>query len=405
MPSVDYMRELGDSSRRRKAILFLNTATRPPLGADVRVHGHIMKQLDRSRFAPYVACAPWGSGGCTPTYHMVSQIPGLDVYPVDLGRERDGSVSARLRNLLSGARAVLGVMKLAHLIWRRRIAIVHSTDRPRDAFCCVLLSWVTPARSVVHLHVGYGGWMSRIRKWSLRRADAVISVSDFVKHSLLDAGHRSSEVHSVLNGIDLSDFGRCAARRGVRDEFGIPVDAPVILTVCRLFPAKGPGLLISALPALVRDWPDLRLVVVGEEMEGGYRDRLERLARCSGVERHVIFTGWRSDVVDFMASSDIFAMPSLEEPCALVYLEAMAMALPVVALSSGGTPELVQHGRSGLLSPPGDQAALESNLRCLLRSATLRAAMGARGRERVARHFTAERMTRDIEALYERISS
>ena len=86
--------------------------------------------------------------------------------------------------------------------------------------------------------------------------------------------------------------------------------------------------------------------------------RLKTLTRELGLQEHVIFTGFRSDIVQILAAIDVFTMPTFEEPCAVAFLEAMAMRKPVVALRSGGTPQLVEHGVAGLLSPPEDIDAL-----------------------------------------------
>jgi glycosyltransferase involved in cell wall biosynthesis len=369
------------------------------------VHGDILQQLDRSRFKAYAAC-PVDRSNPTPTLQLLDEIPDLEICPIDLGREVSGQCGwARLRNIASAVRAIAGLARLTSLIWRQGIAVVHSTDRPRDAFTCVLLSRITPARSLVHLHVAYAGWMSRMRKWSLKHADAVVTVSDFVKQTLVDSGHDPDKIYSVRNGIDVGGLARADRSGPLREELGIPAAAPVILTVCRLFPGKGPGDLIAALLGLVQDWPDVRLVIVGVEMERGYQAKLEQQARDSDVQPNVIFTGWRSDVADIMAASDVFAMPSLGEPLGLVYLEAMATGLPVVALTSGGAPEVVEDGWTGFLCAPGDMAMLESSLRALLCSPETRVAMGCRGRHQVEAHFTAERMARDIELLYEGITA
>jgi glycosyltransferase involved in cell wall biosynthesis len=101
-----------------------------------------------------------------------------------------------------------------------------------------------------------------------------------------------------------------------------------------------------------------------------------------------------------MAMADIYAMPSHEEPFGLVFCEAMAMKKPVVALNNGGTPEVVEHGKSGLLSAPGDIEGLAANVLTLLRDPALRARMGEYGRERVRAHFTPARMARDVERIY-----
>ena len=136
-----------------------------------------------------------------------------------------------------------------------------------------------------------------------------------------------------------------------------------------------------------------------------YREELAELAHELDVAENVVFTGRRSDVARLMAAADIYAMPSLGDPMALVFLEAMAMRLPVVALDSGGAPEVIQHGTTGLLSEPGDIGGLTENLLALVRDPARREAMGAKGRRRVEACFTAPRMASDTAELYRSLVS
>ena len=117
----------------------------------------------------------------------------------------------------------------------------------------------------------------------------------------------------------------------------------------------------------------------------------------------MLLVGWRDDLPALMTAADVFAMPSTGEPCALVYLEAMAAGLPIIALDDGGTPELVLHERQGLLSAHGDVEALASNLRRLLSDESVRQAMGESGRRRVAASFTPARQATDVANLYRSI--
>ena len=117
-----------------------------------------------------------------------------------------------------------------------------------------------------------------------------------------------------------------------------------------------------------------------------------------------MFLGRREDVPQLMAAADIFAMPSLEEPFGLVYLEAMAMERPVVGLDSGGTPEVVEDGRTGLLASPGDTAGLAARLVELVRDPARRRAMGQYGRQQVDERFTIDRMGSDVGRVYELVS-
>jgi glycosyltransferase involved in cell wall biosynthesis len=130
---------------------------------------------------------------------------------------------------------------------------------------------------------------------------------------------------------------------------------------------------------------------------------LEEHARELGVMENVVFTGQRSDIASLLAACDIFSLPSFEEPFGLVFAEAMAMKRPVAALTNGGTPEVVEHGKCGLLSAPGDINALAANLTQLLDDPALRAQFGEYGRSRVEQHFTPQRMASDFARIYARM--
>ena len=104
-----------------------------------------------------------------------------------------------------------------------------------------------------------------------------------------------------------------------------------------------------------------------------------------------------------MAAADLYSMASFEEPFGLVFLEAMAMKRPVVALASGGTPEVLEHGEQGLLSAPGDIEGLAANLLALVRDPARRARMGESGRRRVEALLTSARMARDTAEVYRRV--
>jgi glycosyltransferase involved in cell wall biosynthesis len=211
----------------------------------------------------------------------------------------------------------------------------------------------------------------------------------------------------VLNGIDPAKWDPAIDGSALRRELGVPLDALVLASVSRLFSWKGQRELIRAVALLKDEFPNLKLLIVGNdavEVEGSsFSEELKTLAGSLGVLDRILFTGGRSDVPRVMASCDVFTLPSFEEPFGLVFLEAMAMRRPVAAVNNGGTPEVVEHGRTGLLSPPWDVPALAANIATLLRDPALRAEMGARGRERMLEHFTAQRMAREVGAAYERI--
>jgi len=241
----------------------------------------------------------------------------------------------------------------------------------------------------------------------VRSADAVFSISRFVAETVVATGTPRERVHTILNCVDPSRWDPNIDGSGVRREFGVPTNAPLLASVSRLFGQKGQRELLRALALVRKEVPEVRLLIVGEDdvhVHGSsFTDELKVLAKDLGVADRVVFTGGRSDIPQIMAACDVFSMPSFEEPFGLVFLEAMAMARPVVALNNGGTPEVVEHGRSGLLSAPFDVAALAGHLVGLLTDGELRARMGAYGRARVLAYFNPHRMARDAREAYEAI--
>ena len=388
----------------RLPVLFLNTPTMPPLGADTWVHAQIMRGLDRDTHDLHAACAFGPTHARTPTYDVLHTVPGLRLLPVTLGPEIAGrSALGKARSLVATVPAIVSLLRLARYVRRHRIPVIHTSDRPRDAAAAVVLARVTGARSIVHVHVGWAEWMSPILQWALRRADALVAVSEFVATTLDDAGHDPARTHVVLNGIDLDRWTPHVGRAETRRALGIPDDAPTVLTVCRLFRGKGPTELIRAVAKVNADRPGVRLLIVGAEMERGYAAELRAEADGLGLHDNVQFLGRRPDVDRLMASADVYAMPSLGEPFGLVFAEAMAMRLPVVALDSGGAPEVVEHGRTGLLARHGDIDELAAYLRDLVGDPERRAVMGDEGRRRVEERFTIGRMSDDMATVYRRV--
>ena len=379
-------------------VLFLNTATQPPLGADTWVHVQLMRDLDRSTTEVHTALVPG-----TPTAQAVAGIPDLHVLHVDLGPELGGrSLTGKVRALVATLPAIPSLFRLARYVRRHRIDVIHTSDRPRDAMACVLLSRVTRARSLIHCHVAYADWMGGMLRWSLHHADALVAISEFVAATLVAGGVDPRRVHVVLNGIRTDSWhpglGRAEARRGL----GVDDDTPVVITACRLFPGKGPAELIKAIGVVRETVPDVRLLVVGQDVTPGeeFSAQLRALIAELGLQDNAALLGRRDDLPALMAAADVFAMPSTGEPFGLVFAEAMAMRLPVVGLDDGGTPEVVEHGRSGLLSHHGDIDVLAANLLALIQNPRRRAEMGDYGHRQVDVRFTTERAASQMAELY-----
>jgi glycosyltransferase involved in cell wall biosynthesis len=343
----------------------------------------------------------------TSTWTAVAAIPDVALQPTRFGpsltgRSRAGKAAAAAAGALP---SLVSLAALTEYIRRHRIAIIHSTDRPRDAVPCAMLAVLTGAKSVIHVHVKPDEWMSRSVRWAMGRADALVGVSRFVAQALVARGHAAARVHTVLNAIDPAAWDFTESGAAVRRELDIPAGAPVITSVSRLFRWKGHAQLLDAAALVARELPATRVVIVGNEdaiANGGttYAAELHAQTDRLGLSGQVHFAGFRPDIARVLAATDVFAMPSWEEPFGLVYAEAMAMKRPVVAVNSGGTPEVVEHGKTGLLSEHGDTAALAANILTLLRNPALRERMGEAGRKSVEEKFAPHRMANDAELVY-----
>jgi glycosyltransferase involved in cell wall biosynthesis len=290
---------------------------------------------------------------------------------------------------------------------RERIDLLHTADRPRDAVATVVLGKLCRRPSVVHVHVAYGDWMQRGLKWAIMSADHRIAVSEFVRGGLIEAGADPATTHTVLNGIEPDRWVSSHDRRlATRATLGLADDAPIVITVCRLLASKGPASLIRAVAASVERVPDIHLLVVGRDTrdDQAFLRSLEQLAAELGIRDRVRFMGQRSDVPDLMAASDVFAMPSTEEPFGLVFAEAMATGLPIVAVGDGGTLEVVRDGVDGLLSAHGDVDQLAGHLCELLLDDARRRELGSRGAARVREQFTVRRQADEVADVYRRIT-
>jgi glycosyltransferase involved in cell wall biosynthesis len=204
----------------------------------------------------------------------------------------------------------------------------------------------------------------------------------------------------VHNGVQLMDDPPDidAVRNEVRHEFGFGDDDLVVGIVAQLRPPKRHDILVHSVQALKSTFPHLRLLIVGT---GEREEELKTFVSQNQLQEHVMFTGFRMDARRLLYGMDIFGLPSEVEGEPVSVMEAMNAGLPVAAAATGGIPEITQDGITSLLSTPGDQNGFTEILKTLLIDGEMRRRMGEVGKTRVRELFSAERMTREFEALYE----
>jgi L-malate glycosyltransferase len=243
--------------------------------------------------------------------------------------------------------------------------------------------------------------MRHIQRVVCRLADCVIANSNAVRDWLIGEGINHKGIHVIRNGIAIPPKREDADSFRVRKELGIPFDAPIVTTVCRLTPSKGIEDLLKAAVRVTACLPRVRFLVAGKDLsQPGYMLQLERYAADLKLSDNLRFLGERSDVLDILSESDLFVLPSLSEGLSNVLLEAMTASLPVVATDVGGNPEVVEDGRTGLLVPPRNADELATAMMQILQCPDMACRFGENGRDRVVSEFSLESMVRQTHELY-----
>jgi phosphatidyl-myo-inositol dimannoside synthase len=247
------------------------------------------------------------------------------------------------------------------------------------------------SRVIASTHGHEVGWsMLPVARSALRRigngTDAVTYVSRYTRGRFASAFGPRAALEYVPPGVDTDRFvPDPAARAEMRSRYGLG-ERPVIVCLSRLVPRKGQDMLIRALPAIRERVDGAGLVVVGG---GPYLSTLHRLAREAGVTEHVVFTGGvpSAQLPAHHAMADVFAMPCRTrgagldvEGLGIVYLEASATGVPVVAGRSGGAPETVQDGETGRVVDGTDVSEIATAISEILADPQRAAQMGAAGR-------------------------
>ena len=319
----------------------------------------LANHLDRSRFLPFVVTLQ--NAGA-----LAHEIRGAEIFSLDRKRKWSWATYRALRRLLRDLKPdLVQTFLFTENIFCRRIGqgIV-----------------VSGLQGSLSDEEETGPSMKlALERWTWKGARAVVSNSEFYTSLYQELGLDASKITVIPSAVEFKD----AKEGGVRRQLGGRDDEVLVTCVARLVERKGHD-------DLIRASAGLRLLFVGD---GPYRRRLEG--------RGAILAGWRGDIPDVLAASDIVALPSrFGEGCPNAVLEAMAAGKPVVATRAGGTPEVVVDGETGLLVRPGDVEGLAAALQRLAADPALRRRMGSAGQARAKERHGVDGMVKAYEALY-----
>jgi L-malate glycosyltransferase len=237
-----------------------------------------------------------------------------------------------------------------------------------------------------------------VQKVVARSCALVVANSEYTRSCFLaDDTHTASQV--IANPVDLAAFDGGLDRAAARERLSLPADGPVLGVVAQITPWKGQDDAVRIVAQLRRQWPGIRLLLVGSTKfvdEATRHDNrafladLERLIAELGAGENVAFLGERDDVPGVMAAMDLLLVPSWAEPFGRVVVEGMAMGVPVAATSVGGPAEIIRPGVDGLLLPPREPEAWSREIAGLLAAPDRLAAMGEAGRGRARASYGVE---------------
>jgi glycosyltransferase involved in cell wall biosynthesis len=300
---------------------------------------------------------------------------------------------------------------LFHLIRKGRYHIVH-THSSKAGVLGRLAAWFAGTPVIVHtLHSlvfhDYQPWIVNRAWWLSKKicaplTDFFISVSDVISEKAIAAGIAKPELfRTIYSGMELDWFLNAKFdAREVREEFGIPLDAPVVGKIARLFPLKGHDELMDAAPEIVKRVPNVRFFLIGD---GILLEHLQDRARNYGILDNFVFAGLidRARIPEMISAMDVVVHTSLREGLARVLPQSLAMGKPCVSFDIDGAREVVIDDYTGYLVKAFDSEGLADRVVRLLGNDELRKKLGANGKRHVDPNFRSEKMVADISEVYE----
>ncbi len=299
----------------------------------------------------------------------------------------------------------ISVFKLINLLHHRQIDIIH-VHLSRDlvhSYWAVKLGRKVPVvlQKQVSSNVSKKDF---IHRQIYSHVSKVFVLSNFLKKNMLDTCPISeAKVVVIPGGVKLEDFiVSSETRLLLRSAWGISSDELVFGTVGRIDRGKGYEELLTAFEQLVQKKMKVRLVIIGEPTIGepAFAADLHILIKKLGIEKEIIFTGFRSDIPQILSAFDVFVLASYNEAFGYVIVEALVSKLPVIATNTGGVADIIQDGECGLLIPPRDVFSLMNAMQKLYNDEKLRKRFSVTGYNRVKNYFSESLILDRIEEEY-----
>lgn len=306
----------------------------------------------------------------------------------------------RQGTLQNGLSIAQGLWRLWKLLRRERFNVIETFTHDSNMLA-LPLAWMAriPTRIATHhgIVAGIPRWRENLHAWMINNniAHYIVAVSEMTRQKLLEEGIQSGRIVVIQNGIAPVPI-EGVNRSEVRKEAGMREDDLILLAVGRLVYSKAHEILIAAMPMVLQKFPNAKVGICGD---GVLRTNLEAQIQSLGLSDSVKLLGESDHVAKFLASADVFVLPSLWEGLPIALLEAMSAGLPVIATKVEGVEEVIVEGKHGLLVPIANIDALANAIIQLLADPQLRHRMGTASKVKVLESYTADRMCEQYLAL------
>ncbi|GBE00591.1 capsular glucan synthase [bacterium BMS3Abin08] len=299
------------------------------------------------------------------------------------------------------------IIELNRIVKEYNIDIIHGHDYKTDMLAYIL----GLIHSKVHLVSTAHGWITNslkgnLYKWIhlrvLRRFENLIAVSAATKELMVASGIDAGRIKVIYNGIDDKHWCNSDKHMSLRKELNIPEHSFVVGTVGRISNEKDYLTFLDVASAITDKIDDVYFAIIGDGKGNEIKD-LVKYAEKLGIKNKVLFTGYRSDLLNVYKTFDIFLMTSITEGLPNTMLEAMSMELPVVTTGVGGIPELLEDGKSGFQYEVRDVDGLTGRIMDLISNNALRDQVSEAARKRIEAKFSFDKRLQIIEEYYQNI--
>jgi glycosyltransferase involved in cell wall biosynthesis len=343
-------------------------------------------------------CASLVKGGheaglfCPPEAELMKHVPGSGVRVWTRRMRQDYDVPAALA--------------LARAVREFKPDVVHAHHPRAHALCLIAGLFAPIPRLIVSRRVSF-----RFKPWNLfshlkyrtNRIKAYTAVSADIGRGLVDQGVRADKVHVIRSGVDVDKFKPRPVDEKARASLGLPAGLPIVGNLNHFSWWKGQTVFLEAAKILLDapGAPKAHFLLAGKDTDG---PEAREKVRSLGLEKHVTLAGFRTDMPEVISLLSLTVLSSLAgEGFSGVLREAMSMGVPVVASDVGGNRELVEDGKTGLLIPAGDPAALAEAMRRMIVDGSFARACAAEAQKRVRENYSIQAMVESTIALYKKV--